>query len=77
MFLKHQVSILEWFLNDVALKTDVMSVTRDEVEDSNAEDRSFNNKVKQNKEQKPPRRGKTSRQAEDWSTVKHETLTRH
>ncbi len=46
---------------------------RDGVEDSNAEDRSFNNKVKQNKEQKPPRRGKTSRQAEDWSTVKHLT----
>ncbi len=48
---------------------------RDGVEDSNAEDRSFNNKVKQNKEQKPPRRGKTSRQAEDWGTVRHETLT--
>ncbi len=33
--------------------------------------------IKQNKEQqKPPRRGKTSRQAEDWSTVKHE-LTWH
>ncbi len=29
--------------------------------------------IKQNKEQqKPPRRGKTIRQAEDWSTVKHE-----
>ncbi len=41
------------------------SVTRDEVEDSNAEISGFFN----NKEQKPPRRGKTSRQAEDWSTV--------
>ncbi len=30
--------------------------------------------IKQNKEQqKPPRRGKTSRQAEDWGTVRHET----
>ncbi len=33
-----------------------------------------------NEQQKLPRRGKTSkqagRQAEDWSTVKHETLTR-
>ncbi len=32
-----------------------------------------------NEQQKLPRRGKTSkqagRQAEDWSTVKHETLT--
>ncbi len=32
----------------------------------------FNNKTKQ-RTTKPPRRGKTSRQAEDWSTVKHET----
>ncbi len=40
-----------------------VSVRRDEVEDSNAEEfRVFNNKVKQ-KNKKLPRRGKTSKQA--------------
>ncbi len=42
---------------------------RDEVEDSSAEEiRVFNNK-KNNKNH--PEGEKTSRQAEDWSTVKH------
>ncbi len=44
---------------------------RDGVEDSNAEIRFFNNKVKQMNNKNHPEGEKTSRQAEDWSTVKH------
>ncbi len=50
-------------------------VTRDEVEDSNAEDfQGFNNKVKQmNNKNHPEGEKQAGRRAEDWSTVKHET----
>ncbi len=59
--------------NDLYIHYMDKSVTRDEVEDSNAEEiRVFNNKVKQ-KNINHPEGGKTSRQAEDWSTVKHLT----
>ncbi len=45
---------------------------RDEVEDSNAEENViFNNKIKQRRTKTTPK-GK-NKQAEDWSTVKHET----
>ncbi len=37
----------------------------------------FNNKMKQMKNINHPEGGKTSRQAEDWSTVKHLTHMRH
>ncbi len=54
-----------------------MTVRRDEVEDSNAEEfRVFNNKVKQKNKNYPEGEKQASRQAEDWSTVKHVTLTR-
>ncbi len=47
---------------------------RDGVEDSNAEIRFFNNKVKQmNNKNHPEGEKQAGRQAEDWSTVKHET----
>ncbi len=61
----------------IKVPCDNKSVTKDEVEDSNAEEMLFLI-IKLNKEeQKPPRRGKTSRQAEDWSTVKHKTHMKH
>ncbi len=51
-------------------------VTEDEVEDSNAEKVIFNNKMKQmNNKNHPEGEKQAGRQAEDWSTVKHETLT--
>ncbi len=71
----------KWLPLSLKSLSDCLCHERDGVEDSNAEDRSFNNKVKQNKEQKPPRRGKTSRQAgrrlghsQTWNThVTHDT----
>ncbi len=53
----------------------IRSVTRDEVEDSNAEISGFfNNKVKQkNNKNHPEGEKQAGRQAEDWSTVKHLT----
>ncbi len=46
-------------------------VTRDEVEDSNAEEnQGFNNKMKQmNNKNHPEGEKQAGRQAEDWSTV--------
>ncbi len=53
------------------------TVRRDVVEDSNAEEnQGFNNTMKQmNNKNYPEGEKQASRQAEDWSTVKHETLT--
>ncbi len=50
------------------------SVTRDEVEDSNAEEnQGFNNKMKQmNNKNHPEGEKQAGRQAEDWSTVNME-----
>ncbi len=59
-------------MNDaVLIDISIITVTRDEVEDSNAEiNVIFNNKTKQTTKTTP--KGK-NKQAEDWSTVKHET----
>ncbi len=51
-----------------------LGVTRDEVQDSNAEEIRCLIKKNETKEQKPPRGGENKqagRQAEDWCTVKH------
>ncbi len=71
-FIKHKDSItLE--------KMQILSVTRDEVEDSNAEISGFfNNKIKQRTKTTPKGKNKQAgRQTEDWSTVKCEILTQH
>ncbi len=46
---------------------------RDGVEDSNAEIRFFNNKVKQKNKNHPEGEKQAGRQAEDWSTVNMKT----
>ncbi len=50
---------------------------RDGVEDSNAEIRFFNNKVKQKNINHPEGEKQAGRKAEDWSTVKHQTHETH
>ncbi len=60
-----------------ALFTSRMCQVRDGVEDSNAEIRFFNNKVKQKNINHPEGEKQAGRKAEDWSTVKHQTQETH